>query len=143
MTVPQVAAQQEMERLEKHLRVLNNLKNAITPEYPRETSLAELKAKIIEAVDAVNLLEMSWDNTEWEDLPDAETVGYEGKPQQARDLRDEIQKQLQARVNELEKTEAQSELAGAKALQNAPAPRGNPRHRSKLNWIRRAKSIVS
>lgn len=116
---PQEIAKLSMERLEKHIRTLQNIKEEINETFLRETSLADLKGRIWKANDATNFLEQAWDDTTWEDLPDAETVGYEGKKQEAKDLRDEIRGLLEPRIKELEGVEAKSELAGAKAVQQS------------------------
>lgn len=58
---------------------------------------------------------------QWEDLPDAETIGYDTKRQEASDLRDEIIGIIKPRLDELAAAESVSELAGAKGISSAPA----------------------
>lgn len=60
---------------------LQQLKNKLTPEYLKETLLKNLKEEIVAANNTTQLLINQWETTNWEDLPDAETLGYESKKQ--------------------------------------------------------------
>lgn len=105
-----------MAKVNPKLDILKNIKEKITI-YLKETSLEDLKNKIQEAENITKLATDAWQTVNWEDLPDAETIGYEGIKQQALDLRDDIKSLIQPRITELEIEEAKSELAGAQAQQ--------------------------
>lgn len=104
-----------MEKLKSKMDSLQQLKDKLTPEYLRETPLKNLKEEIVAANNTTQLLINQWEATNWEDLPDTQTLGYEGKKQEAMDLRDQIKGLLQPRITELEALEAQSEVVGAKS----------------------------
>lgn len=112
-----------MDQVEIHLKSLENILSRTTPEYLKETSLTELKHKLVQAHEATERVKEEWESVDISDYPDSETIGWETKKQEAIQLRDEIKALIQPRISELEKLEAKSELAGAEAkAKDAPNP---------------------
>lgn len=109
-----------MEKINERFTQLNRIKGDITDEYLRTAALADLKGKVEKITNIAREIHQDWDTTRWEDLPDAETQGYESKRQDASDLRDEIIGLIKPRMTELEAVEAKSELTGAQGVAAGP-----------------------
>lgn len=109
-----------MEKITAKFDELQRHKGEVTADFLKTTPLADLQGKITTITKITEGIHQLWDSTNWEDLPDAETVGYETKRQEASDLRDTIINLIKPRVDELKAAEAASELAGAQGTASTP-----------------------
>lgn len=101
------------EKIQDILAHLGREKQSISSTYLTETSLTDLKDKLRHADEEASRIISVWESSDPADLVDDATVGWETKKQEAIDVRDQIHRLLQPKIDELEIREAKSELAGA------------------------------
>lgn len=105
-----------MEAVNTEMDLLNQIKTAVTDDYLRVTSAADLRAKVDQIDEIVKKINHTWDTTSGDDIPDHATASWANKKMEASGLRDEIKGKLDARLKELDESEAQLDLKGAEAI---------------------------
>lgn len=68
-----------MEQVDIHIKSLENILRKTTPEYLKETSLTELKHKLIQAHEATEKVKEEWESVDISDFPESDTIGWETK----------------------------------------------------------------
>lgn len=91
-----------MQGLKDRKSKLVHIKNELTPQYLASAVYVDLEAKLALVNSEVKLHDEIWNKTNWEDLPDDETVGYEGAKEEIHELRDEIKAMIEPRLAQIQ-----------------------------------------
>lgn len=104
-----------MKKLADKMEQLRKIKEEATPDFLRGVSMSELKTKL-EKIDGIvkNFKEL-WDSTDFDNYPEEETIGFETKKQEVMELREEVAKPYEDKIEELIKLEEKSERDGEAA----------------------------
>lgn len=91
---------------------LEKLTATFTEEFLKQSSVKKLKEKMDQIDNIAAQHTKLWDETNWDDQPEEETIGYEGMREKMIEKRDAAKKVLSDRIQEKEAEEARGKAAG-------------------------------